>query len=227
MKYYNKIFLKSELFYTEFYLTLNNLTEYIIKINLDRGLGGHEEAAEIVKQEYIMHCESYFKKDIIFYKKLSKYILNHDGSFKPLDEYIFFKLCYYGIKFLNIANEYRNYFEEERKKFEKKHYTEAIITLSQFAFHDARAIFEYKEKVLQIIYNPGAYEEIFEFYGVEDWEEKEFMKKEPILIIEELYEEVQGTFVYNTLWCHNDVNGEIHSELSIKFTDLVQIKFCK
>lgn len=36
-----------------------------------------------------MHCESYFKKDIIFYKELSKYILNHNGSFKPLDEYIF------------------------------------------------------------------------------------------------------------------------------------------
>lgn len=66
-----------------------------------------------------MHCESYFKKDIIFYKELSKYILNHNGSFKPLDEYIFFKLCYYGIKFLDIANECRNYFEEERKKFEK------------------------------------------------------------------------------------------------------------
>lgn len=54
MKYYNKTFKKSELFYTEFYLTLNTLTEYIIKINLDRGLGGHEEATEIVKKEYIM-----------------------------------------------------------------------------------------------------------------------------------------------------------------------------
>lgn len=89
MKYYNKIFLKSELFYTEFYLTWNTLTEYIIKINLDRGLGEHEEVTKIVKREYIMHCESYFKKDIIFYKELSKYILNHNGSFKPLDEYIF------------------------------------------------------------------------------------------------------------------------------------------
>lgn len=53
------------------------------------------------------------------------------------------------------------------------------------------------------------------------------MKKEPILIIEELYEEVQRTFVYNTLWYHNDVKGENHSELSIKFTDLAQVKFCK
>lgn len=51
MKYYNKIFLKSELFYTEFYLTWNTLTEYIIKINLDRGLGEHEEATKIVKRE--------------------------------------------------------------------------------------------------------------------------------------------------------------------------------
>lgn len=31
----------------------------------------------------------------------------------------------------------------------------------------------------------------------------------------------------STLWYHNDVKGENHSELSIKFTDLVQVKFCK
>lgn len=225
MKCYTKTFLKSELFYTDFYRSLNNnLTEYIIKNNLDRELGEHEVATKIVKQEYIIHCESYFKKDILFYENLSKYILNNDGTFKQLDEYIFFKLCFYAIKFLDISNECRNIFEEERKKFKENNYNEAIVKLSQFMFHDASVLFKYKTKILRITYNPGLYEEIFEFYGVERWNEKEFAKRNPILLIEELYEETPGNFVYNTLWYHDEVKGDNYSELSIKFTGLIQIK---
>lgn len=224
MKYYNKIFLKSELFYMEFYVPFIGLEEYIIKENLDRKLGEHETAIEIINQEYILHCKNYFKEDILFYQGLSKYILDGNGDFKQLDEYIFFKLRYYATKFLDIANENRNFFIEERKKFQEKHYNKAIITLSQFRFHDAFAVLEYKDRVLRIIYNPGDYENIFEFYGIEDWEEKEFMKKNPILIVEELYEESQDMFVYNTLWYYTDIEGGNYSEFSIKFTNLRQIK---
>lgn len=82
---------------------------------------------------------------------------------------------------------------------------------------------EYKDRVLRIIYHPGNYENIFEFYGIEDWEEKEFMKKNPILIIKELYEESQDIFVYNTLWYYTDIEGGNYSEFSIKFMNLRQI----
>lgn len=224
MKFYNKEFLKSELFYTEFYLPFISLMEYIIKENYDRELGDPVVATDIINQEFITHCENYFKDDILFYNELSKYILNEDGTFKNLNEYIFFKLRYYGTKFLDIANENRNFFEEERVKFIKNNYNKAIIMLSQLCFHDAKAVFDYKDGILHIIYRRGCYEKIFEFYGIEDWEQKEFMEMNPILIIEELYEEVEGTFIYNTLWCHKYLDGNNYSELSIKFTNLVQIK---
>lgn len=101
---------------------------------------------------------------------------------------------------------------------------DAIINLSQFRFHDAQAIFKYNNKILQITYWSGQFEEIFEFFGVENWEEEEFLKKNPTLIVEELYEESPGIFIYNTLWNHEIVSGKDYSELSIKFTDLFQIK---
>lgn len=170
MKFYNKEFLKSELFYTEFYLPFISLMEYIIKENYDRELGDHVIATDIINQEFIIHCENYFKDDILFYNELSKYILNEDGTFKNLNEYIFFKLCYYGTKFLDIANENRNFFEEERVKFIKNNYNKAIIMLSQLCFHDAKAVFDYKDGILHIIYRRGCYEKIFEFYRIEDWE---------------------------------------------------------
>lgn len=65
MKFYNKEFLKSELFYTEFYLPFISLMEYIIKENYDRELGDHVVATDIINQEFITHCENYFKDDIL------------------------------------------------------------------------------------------------------------------------------------------------------------------
>lgn len=224
MKYYNQTYLESYIFYSRFFLPCISLTEYIIKENYERGLGDHEEAIEIVNQEYISYCKNYLNKNILFYKKLSQYLYNHDETLKSLDEYIFLKLRYYGTKCLDIENESRNFFEEERRKFKENHYVDAIINLSQFRFHDAQAIFKYNNKILQITYWPGQFEEIFEFFGVENWEEEEFLKKNPTLIVEELYEESPGIFIYNTLWNHEIVSGKDYSELSIKFTDLVQIK---
>ncbi|MFD1406491.1 hypothetical protein [Robinsoniella peoriensis] len=224
MKYYTNQFLQSASFYDIFYLPAISLEEYIVRENFNRKIGTHEEAIEIVNNDYITHCKYFFKKNIVFYDVLSKYILNINGEFKRLDEYNFFKLRYYGTKFLGVLNEYRNFFEEERKKFKENGYPAAIITLSRFKFHDANAIFEYTGHILQVTYNPGCFEEIFRFYGVKSWKKYEFMMKAPILIAEELFEEKRGTFVYNTLWYHEDINGKNHSELSIKFTNLVQVK---
>lgn len=224
MKYYTKLFLKSELFYTKFYLPPICLAEYIARENYIEKFETQENAAEIVNQEYISHCNNYFKKNILFYKELSNCILDINGLFKPLDDSIFFKLRYYGTKFLDIVNESTNFFIEERKKFKEKNYDDAIVTLSQFQFHDSSAVFQYKDGVLRIIYDSGCYEKIFEFYGVDNWKENKFMKKNPILIIEELYEEPQNVFTYNTLWYHDNIEKKNHSELSITFTKVVQIK---
>lgn len=224
MKFYSEIFLKSELFYTKFYLPSISLTEYIVREAYFRELNDFEAATKIVNQEYFLHCENYFINSILFYDELSKYILNKDGSFQLLNQYIFFKLCYYGTKFLDISNESINFFEEERKKFKENKYDKAILELSQFRYHDADAAFQYKNNILQITYRFGNIEETLEFYGVENWVTKEFMTKEPTLKIEELYEEIQGTFVYNTMWNHLDVLGENYSELSIKFSKLIRVK---
>lgn len=224
MKFYNEKFLKSELFYTKFYLPSISLTEYIVRENYFRELGDFEAATKMIKQEYLLHCENYFKDTIFFYDELSKYILNRDGTFKFLDDYIFFKLRYYGTKFLDISNESINFFEEERKKFKENKYNKAILELFQFRYHDADATFEYKNKILRITYQFGNIEEILEFYGVKNWAKKEFMEKEPTLMIEELYEEVEGIFVYNTIWNHLDILGKNYSELSIKFSKLIRVK---
>jgi len=224
MKYYTKQFLQSEQFYDRFYLPDISLEHHVIWENCFRKLGTHEEAMKIINSNYVSHCKDYFIKDILFYEDLSKYILDKNGEISDLDEYIFLKLRYYGTKFLNIANENRNFLEEERKRYRDNSYPEAIIALSQSRFHDADVVFEFKDNVLQMIFNPKDHEQRFKFYGIENWAEKEFMKKNPVILIEELYEVSPRGFVYNTLLCHAEVDGENHSELSIKFTDLIQTK---
>lgn len=224
MKFYTHQFLESVSFYDVFYFPAISLEEYIIRENFYGKMGTHEEAIEIVNNDYILQCKRFFKKNILFYEDLSGYILDSNGDIKRLDEYSFFKLRYYATKFLAVLNEYRNFFEEERRKFKENSYPDAIITLSRFKFHDAFAIFEYENHILQITFNPGCNEEIFKFYGVSNWEEYDFMLKAPVLIAEELFEETQGIFVYNTLWYHENIDGKNYSDLSIHFSDLVQIK---
>lgn len=223
MKYYNKLFLKSESFYSSFYPPPICLTEYLKE---------REETIEIANQNYFLHYQNHFNENflfydepsILFYDELSHYILNKDGTLKPLDDYIFFKLRYYGTKFLDIANEAMNFFIEARKKFKENNYDEAIIALSQSLFHDFSGAFEYKDNMLRITYTAGDYEKIFEFYGVKNWNEQKFMKKCPTLIEEELYEESKGIFIYNTLWNHGTVKGKNYWELSITFTKVIQVK---
>lgn len=224
MNYYTKQFLKSEQFYDRFYLPNISLEHYVIWENRLKKLGTHAEATRIVNNEYILHCKRFFKENIYFYNELSEYILDINGNFKQLDDYVFFKLRYYGTKFLDMLNENRNFFEEELKKFASCNYGEGLLRLSKANLHDAEAIFTYKSKILQIHYRPGAFEKIFEFRGVEEWEERNFLKMRPTLIIDEVYEKSGGYFAYNTLWNHQSIDGENYSELSIKFTDVTQIK---
>lgn len=224
MKYYTQKFLKSKLFYEMFFLPNVSLEHYIIKENFLKKLGTHENAIEQINNEFIIHCKDYFNENILFYDELSKYLFDSNGELMLLDEYLFFKLRFYGIKFLNILNENRNFFEEERKRFKDSSYPEAIITLSESKFHDADVVFDYKDNKLFIRFNPEENEQIFEFHGVENWQEKEFMKKEPVLLVDELLEETPGNFIYNTLWYHADIGGQNNSELSIKFNNLIQVK---
>lgn len=224
MKYYNKLFLQSFAFYKMFYLPDVCLEHYIIGKNYFEKLGTHEEAIKIVNADYLSHCNRFFKKDIIFYEKLSHYLLNADGTVKPLDDYIFFKLRYYGTKFLNIANEAANFFEEERKKWKENMYDKTLILLSTSKFHKKEAAFYYQNNILQITYGNKDTEEIFEFHNVGNWEKQTFMKQNPTLVIQELYEEPKGIFVYNTVWEHEEIGGKNQSELSITFDKVIQLK---
>lgn len=224
MKYYSRQFSESESFYEKFFLPDVNLEQYALRENILRRLGTHEDAIEILNNEYLTHCKEHYKEGILFYDELTKYIVDEKGDFKTLDEYILLKLRYYATKVLDILNEGRNFFYEERKKFKENNYPKAIVTLSECMFHDTYAIFEYNDTILRITFFTDHYKKIFEFYGVKNWKEQEFMKKSPCLVDEEVYEESVGLFIYNTLWVCGDIIGEQYPELSIKFTDLAQIQ---
>jgi len=161
---------------------------------------------------------------LLFYHELSKYILDDKKRFKPIDELIFFKIRYYAIKFLDILNDGQNFLEDERQHFIKNKYDKAIIALSKSQFHDAEAKFYYNNGVLQISFKYGPIERKFEFHGIEEWSQREFMKINPKLVAEELYEESNRIFIYNTLWTHEDVGGVGCSELTVRFVKAVELK---
>jgi len=225
MKFYNKKVVMSDPFYHRYYLPDMSFKEYITRENFFRKIdGGEDEIIKAINTDYLDICNDYFTSDILFYDELSKYLLDDNMQFKPLDELIFFKICYYAIKLLNILYDGHNFLEDERQKFIQNNYDAAIIALSKSQFHDAEAFFQYKNNILQICYKFGTIEHIFEFHGVKEWKEKEFMKIKPKLWVEELYEENQGVFVYNTLWTHEDIEDVGCSELTVEFTKLIQVK---
>lgn len=112
MKFYTKKFLQSKRFYDRFYLPDISLEHYVIWENRLEKMGTHEEAIEIVNNNYITHCKYFFNENIHFYNQLSQYLKDTNGEFRRLDEYTFFKLRYYGTNFLDIVNENRNFLKK-------------------------------------------------------------------------------------------------------------------
>ena len=217
-------FLKSANFHDKFFLPNINLERYALMQHILRKSDPHENALELLKEEYINHCKYNFKAGIHFYDELAGYMIDDKGEFRKLDDYILLKLRYYATKFLVLLNEASNFFCEERKKFREGNYPEAIADLSKGRHHDAHADFEYNDNILKIIFYPDSYREIFEFHGVKDWSNNINIKHASCLIIDEVFEEANGIFVYNTLWACKGVNDKENLELSFRFTDLVKLK---
>jgi len=221
---YDRSLYESYQFYHWFLHPDISLKEYINRQQVSLR-ADEEEVYKKINNKYIRCCKYAFSPTILYYNELSEYIYDHNKQIRPLDEYIFFKLRYYARKYIVIQNENLNFFEAERRKFKRNNYPEGIILLSESDFHDLRASFKYEGKILQMILDPGGNEAIFEFHGVENWKENQFLKSKHKMIIGELYEQSTGVFVYHTLWNHDNVDGDNYSDLSICFTRVEKQKY--
>ena len=225
LQLYDKRLWDSMQFYDCFYISGTSLSDYINRRKeADNYKISEEEIHNDLNEAYVYSCENAYKPGILFYDELTEIIVNGDGTFEPMNEALFVKLYYYRIKCAVILNENRNYFMEERKKFKENLYDKSFMELLNAYLHDAHAVLEYKDKVLRIHYSPGKFEKIFDFYGVDEWQEQEFMRSDPILMVGELYEQLPGIFVYHTLWWHKPIDGEYHSDLIIKFKRVIRVK---
>lgn len=138
MKFYTENIIVSDQFYHNYYLPNISFKQYIARENYFRKIiGSEDEIIAAINKDYLFDCENYFTNDVLFYDELSSHIMDDKMKFKSIDEFIFFKIRYYAVKFLNIINDGQNFLEDERQKFIQNNYAAAIINLSKSQFHDA------------------------------------------------------------------------------------------
>lgn len=224
LQLYDKTLFESMQFYFFINVSDTSLNGYLNRKKAEQQDMPEEEVYDELNDSYLYSCENLFQPGILFYDELAENLIGPDGTFEPINEELYAKLHYYTAKYTVISNENYNFFIDERKKFENGFYDNSVAELLHTYLHDAHAVIEYKDKVLQIRYNPGEKEIIFNFYGVGEWQEKEYMKRDLVYMTGELYEESPGLFVYHILWRHLPVDGQVHTDLTIRFNKVIHIE---
>ncbi|WP_167956836.1 hypothetical protein [Anaerosporobacter faecicola] len=156
MKFLTAQFYESELFYQNYYLPNITFEEYM-KQEMAENDSVHcfDEARAVLEKTYESNIKRYFQPSIFYYNELKKYLYDEKSKIIPLNEYIFFKIRMYAIKFLAKSDEADEAYEEEKNKSIKEKYPVAVVELARCAFHDYRVVFEEKENTILANYYLG------------------------------------------------------------------------